>query len=141
MGRADGRKSGRGGARPGAGKPRGTKQILEYGQVKAVKAAGLRIPEGTPQEAREVADESLGVIIEAMRGQLGYLDGPFRLKAAAMLREEICGPVKQRFEHTGPNDGPLQVSIEINRTVRAENIPDVAFVDPEDIDADGEGER
>lgn len=124
MGRADDRKhratgQPKGGKRPGAGKPLGTKQVLEYGEVKAIKAAGLRVPEAASPGAREVADEALATLIDGMRGELSYLEGPMQVKCAVRLREEICGPLAQKLEHSGPDGGALQVSIQINRTVTA----------------------
>jgi hypothetical protein len=107
-----------GGARPGAGRPAGATSALEYGEVKAVKAAGLRVPEAAPKEYRELADEALGVLIDVMRGDANFLKAPIQLKAATRLREEICGPLAQKLEHTGKDGEALQVSININRTVK-----------------------
>lgn len=89
-----------GGRRPGSGRPKGSKNALPLGAVKAIKAAGLRVPESATQDERELADESLDAMTKVMRGEVYFKDAPHRLKAAAQLREEICGPVKQRIEHS-----------------------------------------
>jgi hypothetical protein len=101
----------RGGSRRGAGRPTGNKNTLAYGEVKAVKAAGLRVPEGATQEQRELADEALGLLTDILRGKVkrSFREGDkehlavpmdLRMRTATHLREEICGPVKQRVEHS-----------------------------------------
>lgn len=65
----------------------------------------------------DVADEALGTVVEVMRGE--FFDSQVastRLRAAAMVREEVCGLVPQRL--AGEDGGPLKVSISINRTVK-----------------------
>lgn len=91
----------RGGSREGSGRKSGTKNALGYGQVKAIKAAGLRVPEDATKEQRELADECLGTMTEVMRGKIGFKQAPHRLKASTAIREEICGAVKQKLEHSG----------------------------------------
>lgn len=90
-----------GGRRPGAGRPAGTRNALPLGTVQAVKAMRLRVPDGTPYEAAELADEALGTVVEVMRGNVWYQAAGPRLKAATVLREEICGPLAQKVEHSG----------------------------------------
>lgn len=105
----------RGGARSGAGRTEGSTNALGLGEVRAVKAAGLRVPDGAPKEQRELANEALGTIIDVMRGSIGFVEAPMRLKASAHIREEICGPVAKQVNLAGNDGGPLQVSININR--------------------------
>lgn len=107
-----------GGAREGSGRPEGSKNTLAYGEVKAIKAAGLRVPATATPEAKELADEALGIVADIMRGGVSYLTASHQLKAATRIREEVCGPLAQKLEHSGPDGGPLQVSIQINRTVK-----------------------
>lgn len=110
----------RGGARNGAGRPTGSNNALAYGEVRVVKAAGLRVPENATPEMRELADEGLDVITRVMRGEVSFIEAPVRLKAAAMVREEVCGPVAKQVNLAGSDGGPLQVSINISRTVRGD---------------------
>lgn len=65
-----------------------------------MKAAGLRVPESATPEQRELADECLNTMTLVMRGHADFKQAPYRLKAATALREEICGPLKQRVEHS-----------------------------------------
>lgn len=91
----------RGGQREGAGRPAGVKNVLPIGSVAAVKSLRLRVPESTPEPLAEVADEAFNAIVGVMRSEAfdpGMASA--RLRAAAMVREEICGPVKQRVEHS-----------------------------------------
>lgn len=81
------------------------------GEVKAVKAARLRVPEGTPEEHAQLAEEAKDQIVAVMRGEVGFKSAPHVLKAATTLRQEICGPVPQKLEHTGENGGPLVVHV------------------------------
>lgn len=102
----------RGGLRsPAGGRPPGAKSALGYGEVKAIKAAGLRVPDKAPQEHRELADEALERICDVMRGKVSYLDAGGVLKSAVHLRSEICGPVAQKVEASGPDGGPLEIVI------------------------------
>lgn len=89
-----------GGKRKGAGRPQGVKNTLGYGEVNAVKAAGLRVSEGAPVEHRDLADESLEAITKVMRGQVFFKQAPHVLKAATHLRTELLGPLTQKVEHS-----------------------------------------
>lgn len=89
----------RGGKRPGAGRPAGSTNALEYGEARAVKALRLRVPEATPEPVAAVADEAFETVVRMMRGEeFDASMAAVKLRAAAMVREEICGPVKQRVE-------------------------------------------
>lgn len=95
-------KGGAGGKRPGAGRPTGATSPLRLGEVQAVKALGLRVPEGAPQAHRAIADEAFETIVSVMRGEVFDPQvAAIRRNAAKDVREEICGPVKQRIEHSG----------------------------------------
>lgn len=102
-----------GGNRPGSGRPAGTKNALALGEVAAVKAAGLRVPESATQAQRELADRALQRIAAVMEEKVGAFASTSVLKAAAHLREEICGAVKQKVEHTfdGQTDEQLQAKL------------------------------
>lgn len=91
----------RGGRRPGAGRPKGATNALALGEVRAIKALRLRVPESTPEPLASVADEAFDVVVRTMRGeQFDPGMAQVQLRAAAMVREEVCGPVKQRVEHS-----------------------------------------
>lgn len=90
-----------GGVRKGAGRKLGDTNTLPLGAVQAIKAMRLRVPEGISEPLAEVADEAFEAVVSVMR--MDFFDpaaAQARLRAAAMVREEICGPVKQRVEHS-----------------------------------------
>lgn len=105
-----------GGKRESAGRPPGSRNVLGYGEVAAIKAAGLRVPEAAPVDHRELADEALSTVVDVMRGRVHWQEAGPRLKAATLIRQEICGPVPTKLEHSGADGAPL--SITINRTVK-----------------------
>lgn len=90
----------RGGNRKRAGRPVGSKSALGYGETSAVKAAGLRVPEAATKEQRALADRCQERIIDVMEGKVFHKLATPVLGAAKALREEICGPLKQRVEHS-----------------------------------------
>jgi hypothetical protein len=92
--------SGRGGKRPGAGRPKGVREALPRGVVKAIKAMRHRVPEGTRPEVAELADEALATVVDVMRGKVKRFARE-RLAAASVLREEVCGKASQKLEHQG----------------------------------------
>lgn len=102
-----------GGRRPGAGRPKGVREVLPRGAVKAIKALRHRVPEGTAAPLAEVADEAFAAVVAVMRKPA--TPGAFaRLQAAAAIREEVCGPVPKKHELAGPGGAPIPVSIAIN---------------------------
>lgn len=111
---------GRGGRREGAGRPVGTgsPHVLGHGERAAVRAAGLRVPRDAPDSHRELADDALGLLVSVMNGEVHFSEAPARLKAATRIREEICGPLAQKVEHTGAEGGPLVIEIRNEATER-----------------------
>lgn len=97
--RATGRKP-PGGRRPGAGRPAGSNNALELGEVRALKALGLRVPEGASENQRAYALHTESRIIDVMEGKVAAGIAMAVLKAASTLREEQLGPVKQKVEHS-----------------------------------------
>lgn len=103
----------RGGSRPGTGRPPGSTNALELGEVKALKSLRWRVPDEAPKEVAEVADEAFQALVDVMRERpmVGYdrdgrpialvADRKDKLKAALALREEVCGPVARKVEVTG----------------------------------------
>lgn len=109
-----GKKSKRGGRRdPPGGRPRGSTNALPLGAVNAVKAAKLRIPEGTPPEDVELAEEAKQRIIDVMRERVDFKAAPHVLKASTRLRDEVCGPIVHKTEVTGKDGGPVRLVIDM----------------------------
>lgn len=100
-----------GGKRPGAGRPKGSANTLELGEVKALKAIRLRVPKDADPEVAQLADRALQRIVEVMEEGVSPLHSRAVLAAATRIREEACGPLTQRLEHTGADGGPLVVEI------------------------------
>lgn len=93
--------SGWGGKRPGAGRPPGSKNALPQGFVKAVKVAKLRVPEDASPELADLADACQERIIDVMLEKVSPFSAFSVLTAARSLREEICGKVAEKHEHSG----------------------------------------
>lgn len=87
-----------GGKRPGAGRKPGTPNTLAYGEVKAIKSAKLRLPDGADEQSQLLAGRSLQRIVDVMEGRVSYLEAGAVLKAATRIREEVCGPLTQKQE-------------------------------------------
>ncbi len=101
----------RGGKRPGAGRPEGSANTLGYGEVRAVKACRLRVPADATPEQAELADRALQRLVDVMEEKVFYQVAGTVLGAATRVREETCGPLKQKHELTGADGEPLSISI------------------------------
>lgn len=110
--RATGRKP-PGGARPGAGRPEGSTNALPMGAIQAIKALNLRVPESTPEPLKALANRALERVADVLEEEVDFRQANAVLKAATMLREEICGPVAQQVKHSGPNGEALSVVIDL----------------------------
>ena len=99
----------RGGFREGAGRPVGSKDTVPKGFKKASKIARFRAPEGTPEDVANIADKAFRRILRIMNGKIDYQSAGPQLKAACVVREEICGSIKQTIEHQGKNGGPVEI--------------------------------
>ena len=103
-----------GGKREGSGRPKGSKNVLAQGETAAVKALGLRVPEGARPEHRAIADEAFETIVSVMRGEVYDPQvAAIRRNAAKDLREEICGPIKQKIELS--EDGSFAEALRLAR--------------------------
>lgn len=102
-----------GGKRDGAGRKEGSKNLLGYGEIRAMKASGLRVPESATEKERALADRALERIIHVMEEKVKPFAMSGVLKSATTIREEICGPMKQKVEHTfeGQTDEQLQARL------------------------------
>lgn len=90
-----------GGKREGAGRPAGTYNSLPYGAVKALKAAGLRVPAGASPEVAEVAGYALERMVDVLAGKVSAAKAVTVLKAATVVREELCGPIERKLQVQG----------------------------------------
>lgn len=89
-----------GGRRPGAGRPKGSDNALPYGAVQAVASLRHRVPEEVSPALKAIADRALSRVVDVLEERVGYREMAGVLKAATILREEVCGPLKQRVEHS-----------------------------------------
>lgn len=87
--------------------------MLPKGAIQAVKALGLRVPEGTDPALREVADRAFQRVVDVLEERVGFQQAGHVLKAATVLREEVCGPLAQTVKHTGPNGEALAINIDL----------------------------
>lgn len=110
-----GKKSKRGGLRsPPGGRPRGSTNALPLGAVSAVKTAKLRVPEGTPEEHADLAEEAKDRIVDVMRERVHWQNASQVLKAATRVRDEICGPIAHKQEISGPNGEPIRLIVDMD---------------------------
>jgi hypothetical protein len=59
---------------------------------------GIRIPPGTPPAHAVLADASMARMIDVMMEDVHPSVAPSVLKAACVIREEICGPIVKKLE-------------------------------------------
>lgn len=91
-----------GGKRPGAGRPSGVSEPLLRGTAPAVRAVTkLRVPEGASEEHVALADWAQQRIIDVVAGKVLPSLATSTLNGARALREEVCGPVEQKLQHSG----------------------------------------
>lgn len=105
------KKGGHGGKREGAGRTPGAKDVLPRGAVAAIQAMKHRVPEGTPEALADLADEALNAAVEVMRGDWVVKGASAKLAAAALVREEVCGPIAKKHELTGKDGGALEFTV------------------------------
>lgn len=98
----------RGGRREGAGRPKGSRDVLPRGAVQAIKSLRLRVPEDAAPEHADLADRAFSRIVDVMDEQV-LPDRAFAVLAAAKaVREEICGKQTEKVEL----DGKVEIVIE-----------------------------
>lgn len=66
--------------------------------------SGWRVPKEAPPAARKLADYALVKIKDVSEGRISFRLAPSVLRAAAHLREEVCGPIPQSLALTGRFD-------------------------------------
>ncbi len=75
--------------------------MLPLGAVEAVKSLNHRVPKDAPPEAAALANHALARIVAVLDERVHFTASGHVLKAATLLREEVCGQVAQKLEHTG----------------------------------------
>lgn len=100
-----------GGARPGAGRPEGTSNALPYGTVQAIKALNLRVPEGASDAAKALANRALERVVDVLEEGVDFRQAGSVLKAATLLREEVCGAMAQKHEVAGKDGAALVIEV------------------------------
>lgn len=100
-----------GGKRPGAGRPQGSTNTLEYGEVAAVAAAKLRVPEEADPAVQFIAGRALVRMLEVMEAKVWEKQARNVLAAATRVREEACGPLAQKLQHTGTDGNAITVVV------------------------------
>lgn len=98
-----------GGARPGAGRPKGSTSALPHGAVSGLKALRYRVPDDAPDAVKAVADEAFQGMVDVLRDRGNPLTAQSRLKAATAIRLEVCGAPAQRVSVTGKDGESLPV--------------------------------
>jgi hypothetical protein len=88
-----------GGKREGAGRTKGSKNTLDYGEVRAIGAAKLRVPESAEEGVKRLADRALERIVDVLEERVWEGQARNVMAAATRIREETCGPLTQKVEH------------------------------------------
>lgn len=130
----------RGGTRDRAGRPTGSTNALELGEVRGVKALGLRVPEGAAPDVRALADRAQQRIIDVMEGDVEPFAASTILKAATHLREETCGPIAKQVNLAGANGEQLTinvVSLDTDDEPEPEPVPDTLPTDRLSVEVEG----
>lgn len=97
------------GGRAGPGRPPGSgKGGLPADEVHALKSLRYRVPVDAPDLLADVAGEATHVILEVMRGAVEAYPHA-RLRAAARIRDEVCGPIVKKVEVTGQVDLAMEI--------------------------------
>lgn len=78
----------------------------------------MRVPDGATPEAAELADRAFARVVDVLEERVHFQQAGHVLKAATMVREEICGPVAQKHELAGKDGGALV--IEVHKLGKAE---------------------
>lgn len=66
-----------------------------------VKTIRHRVPEDAPAEVKTLADRALARMEDVLEERVGHQQAPSVLKAAALIREEVCGPVHRDINVKG----------------------------------------
>jgi hypothetical protein len=86
--------------------------------VKALKVAGLRVPDDATEDESKLADAALARQIAVMMEDVHPDFAPHVMKAATSIRAEICKPIPTKLEHAGADGEPLAIRIDITGSKR-----------------------
>lgn len=95
----------RGGKRPGAGRPPGSKNTLPLGAVRVLNAArvaerrlaGLK---DATQEDKAIVERVFERVGEVLEGKVDAFRAGHVLKAGAMVADAVAGPQVQKVQHS-----------------------------------------
>ncbi|WP_201756306.1 hypothetical protein [Corallococcus silvisoli] len=73
----------------------------------------LRVPEGASPAAKALADRAFARVVDVLEERVGFQQAGHVLKAATIIREEVCGPVAQKVQHSGPDGQALSINIDL----------------------------
>lgn len=76
---------------------------------------GIRIPPGTPPEHAALADMAMSRMVDVMCEDVHPAMAPSVLKAACVVREEICGPIVKKIEVKASLEQLLTESMSVDR--------------------------
>ncbi|QSQ14060.1 hypothetical protein [Myxococcus landrumensis] len=60
-----------------------------------------------------LADRAFQRVVDVLEEQVYFQNAPSVLKAATIIREEICGPVAQKHEVAGKDGQALSITIDM----------------------------
>ncbi len=101
-----------GGARPGAGRPEGSKSPLPQGAVQAIEALRWQVPPEAPPSLGALADRAFQRVADVLEEKVHAANQASVLGAATRIREWVCGPAAQKhLVGTVPGEGPLTIEI------------------------------
>lgn len=92
--------------------PKGTYQALRH-----LRPTGIRIPPNTPSDHAAIADMAMSRMIDVMTEGVHPSVAPSVLKAACVVREEICGPIVKKLEVKASLEQLLSESMEEDASV------------------------
>jgi len=104
----------RGGYRPGAGRPYGSRNALPKGAKQALESANRaardiiaskgadgRLGKDTDEDKRHALEHIYGRVADVLDGRVHWSAGTSVLKAAAMASDAIAGKQAEKVEHSG----------------------------------------
>ena len=112
-----------GGARPGAGRPKGSKASAPYGTrlaLTALAVAKRRLGDQVDPAAEACLERVYQRVIDVLEELVEPSAAPSVLKAAALLADSVAGPLKQKVGLEGAAGEPLTVSVQINAPAEGE---------------------
>ncbi|WP_199741925.1 hypothetical protein [Corallococcus sp. CA047B] len=73
----------------------------------------LRVPASAEPAAKALADRAFQRVVDVLEERVGFQQAGHVLKAATIIREEVCGPLAQKLEHSGPDGQALSITIDL----------------------------